>query len=356
MRIAGQHPVRRRRAEPDEPGVRATPPRPGGTGRRCTAPTWPRAASSARARSSGSRRRVPARGRQAASRSPASTRAGGWASAACTRCSPASTTCSATSCARHYRDWSDERIYQTARLIVSALIAKIHTVEWTPAILGTEVIDIGLKTQLERPAGARLADPAGHLADRQPRQRRHPQDHAGPQRRAVLADRGLRHRLPDASAAARRLPVRRPPDRARPCGSRRFLDIQGTIGRRGAARLRPGEHAVLVRPVLPRRDHPAQLPSLAAEVRAQRRADRPVGGGPGAHPPPRRAPLQRLPGRAAQAADQALGRALRRPGVGAPDEGDLPQRRRGRHHGRACSPRRRRRASGSPTPPSASSS
>ena len=46
----------------------------------------------------------------------------------------------------HYQDWSDERIYQTARLIVSALIAKIHTVEWTPAILGTEVIDMGLRS------------------------------------------------------------------------------------------------------------------------------------------------------------------------------------------------------------------
>ena len=44
----------------------------------------------------------------------------------------------------HYRHWSDERVYQTARLIVSALIAKIHTIEWTPAILGTEVIDIGM--------------------------------------------------------------------------------------------------------------------------------------------------------------------------------------------------------------------
>jgi hypothetical protein len=51
----------------------------------------------------------------------------------------------------HYQDWSDERVYQTARLIVSALIAKIHTVEWTPAILGTEVIDIGLKTNWNGP-------------------------------------------------------------------------------------------------------------------------------------------------------------------------------------------------------------
>ena len=50
-----------------------------------------------------------------------------------------------------YRGWSDERVYQTARLIVSALIAKIHTVEWTPAILGTEVIDIGLKSNWNGP-------------------------------------------------------------------------------------------------------------------------------------------------------------------------------------------------------------
>ncbi len=51
----------------------------------------------------------------------------------------------------HYRGWSDERVYQTARLIVSALIAKIHTIEWTPAVLGTEAIDIGLKANWSGP-------------------------------------------------------------------------------------------------------------------------------------------------------------------------------------------------------------
>ncbi|MCP5013668.1 MAG: peroxidase [Ketobacter sp.] len=34
-----------------------------------------------------------------------------------------------------YPNWSDERLFQTARLINAALIAKIHTVDWTPAIL-----------------------------------------------------------------------------------------------------------------------------------------------------------------------------------------------------------------------------
>jgi hypothetical protein len=50
-----------------------------------------------------------------------------------------------------YRAWSDERVYQTARLIVSALVAKIHTIEWTPAILATEIIDIGLNSNWSGP-------------------------------------------------------------------------------------------------------------------------------------------------------------------------------------------------------------
>ena len=45
----------------------------------------------------------------------------------------------------HYQSWSDDRIFNTARLIVSALIAKIHTLEWTPAMLTTEAIDQGMK-------------------------------------------------------------------------------------------------------------------------------------------------------------------------------------------------------------------
>jgi len=51
----------------------------------------------------------------------------------------------------HYPTWTPERVYQTARLIVAALIAKIHTVEWTPAILATEAIDLGLKANWNGP-------------------------------------------------------------------------------------------------------------------------------------------------------------------------------------------------------------
>ncbi|MEU6373137.1 peroxidase family protein [Streptomyces sp. NPDC046909] len=50
-----------------------------------------------------------------------------------------------------YPSMSEERIHHTARLVVSALIAKIHTVEWTPAILATEAIDIALKTNWQGP-------------------------------------------------------------------------------------------------------------------------------------------------------------------------------------------------------------
>lgn len=53
----------------------------------------------------------------------------------------------------HYRSWSEERVYQTARLVLAALIAKIHTVEWTPAILATEAIDLGLSANWNGPPG-----------------------------------------------------------------------------------------------------------------------------------------------------------------------------------------------------------
>jgi hypothetical protein len=44
-----------------------------------------------------------------------------------------------------YPDWSDESLFQHARLINAALLAKIHTVEWTTAILGHPTLQIAMR-------------------------------------------------------------------------------------------------------------------------------------------------------------------------------------------------------------------
>jgi hypothetical protein len=45
---------------------------------------------------------------------------------------------------RAYPGWPDERVFDLARLINVALMAKIHTVEWTPAILAHPTLQIGM--------------------------------------------------------------------------------------------------------------------------------------------------------------------------------------------------------------------
>ena len=46
--------------------------------------------------------------------------------------------------AREYPDWTDEQLFQKARLINAALLAKIHTVEWTPAIIAHPTTRVAL--------------------------------------------------------------------------------------------------------------------------------------------------------------------------------------------------------------------
>lgn len=43
-----------------------------------------------------------------------------------------------------YPDWKDDDLFDRARLINSALTAKIHTTEWTPGILGHPALQIGM--------------------------------------------------------------------------------------------------------------------------------------------------------------------------------------------------------------------
>ena len=42
---------------------------------------------------------------------------------------------------REYPTWNDEELFQKARIINAALIGKIHTVEWTPAILANPILE-----------------------------------------------------------------------------------------------------------------------------------------------------------------------------------------------------------------------
>lgn len=51
----------------------------------------------------------------------------------------------------HYPNMTDDQVFQTARLIISALITKIHTLEWTPAILARKTIEIGLNANWSGP-------------------------------------------------------------------------------------------------------------------------------------------------------------------------------------------------------------
>lgn len=44
-----------------------------------------------------------------------------------------------------YPHWDDSRLFNVARLVNAAVMAKIHTVEWTPAILPNPALDAGLK-------------------------------------------------------------------------------------------------------------------------------------------------------------------------------------------------------------------
>jgi hypothetical protein len=46
--------------------------------------------------------------------------------------------------AQSYPAWTDQQLFDTARMINAALIVKIHTIEWTPAILPNPALEVGM--------------------------------------------------------------------------------------------------------------------------------------------------------------------------------------------------------------------
>jgi hypothetical protein len=48
--------------------------------------------------------------------------------------------------AEHHPEWNDDQLFNVARLVNAAVMAKIHSVEWTPAILPNYSLDLGLNS------------------------------------------------------------------------------------------------------------------------------------------------------------------------------------------------------------------
>ncbi len=64
-----------------------------------------------------------------------------------------------------YPFWDSDRVFHTARLVNTALMAKIHTVEWTPAILAHPAIDVALNGNWAGILTERFTNVFGRLGD-----------------------------------------------------------------------------------------------------------------------------------------------------------------------------------------------
>src|SRR3954464_3940109 len=61
--------------------------------------------------------------------------------------------------------WGDQRLFDTAWLINSALMAKIHTVEWTPGIVNTPALWVAMNTNFSGLLGQKIKDRLGRFGD-----------------------------------------------------------------------------------------------------------------------------------------------------------------------------------------------
>jgi hypothetical protein len=64
----------------------------------------------------------------------------------------------------NFPSWTDEEIFQRARLIVAALIAKIHTVEWTPAVINHPTTVTGMRANWFGLAGEQFKNAFGRVS------------------------------------------------------------------------------------------------------------------------------------------------------------------------------------------------
>jgi hypothetical protein len=64
-----------------------------------------------------------------------------------------------------YPRWDDEELFQRARLVVAALLAKIHTAEWTPAVISHPTTVFALRANWFGAAGEKIAHAFGRISD-----------------------------------------------------------------------------------------------------------------------------------------------------------------------------------------------
>ncbi|HLG59592.1 MAG TPA: peroxidase family protein [Vicinamibacterales bacterium] len=67
--------------------------------------------------------------------------------------------------ANQYPTWTDEQLFVKAKLINAALMAKIHTVDWTPAIIPHPIIKVAMNTNWNGLAGEDLQDALSFIDD-----------------------------------------------------------------------------------------------------------------------------------------------------------------------------------------------
>jgi hypothetical protein len=66
---------------------------------------------------------------------------------------------------RENPSWDDQRLFDTAWLINAALMAKIHTVEWTPGIVNTPALWLAMNVNWSGGLGQTIKDRFGRLGD-----------------------------------------------------------------------------------------------------------------------------------------------------------------------------------------------
>ncbi|HET6734081.1 peroxidase family protein [Mycobacterium sp.] len=60
--------------------------------------------------------------------------------------------------------WEDEELFQRARLVLAALVAKIHTVEWTPGVISHPTTVAALRANWYGIAGQKIRDTFGRIS------------------------------------------------------------------------------------------------------------------------------------------------------------------------------------------------